>query len=148
MVGGLDEEVSTDGDQFDTNSYQLPIFEPLKVGMAKGLPSNYKYKLHRLNEVWRAGSQTACNDGRRQAASDVELLGPGGALLFPFVWRTCCHYFLAMDFTFAFNCVYSNILCENPFDCKSMILPSELTLFCSCTFKPILFKSQTTHLKP
>ena len=74
VVGGLHEEVST-----DPNSYQLPIFEPLKVThLAKFV---FKCKFHRWNEVWRVVLQKVCGDGRRPKAAsekpnaDVELLG-------------------------------------------------------------------------
>jgi len=49
VVGGLDEEVSTDGDQFDTNSYQLPIFEPLKV--ERGMESGFTDSVQRWEEA-------------------------------------------------------------------------------------------------
>jgi len=50
MVGeGVDGEVPTDNEQFDLNSYQLPIFEPLKV--ERGMESGFTDSVQRWQEA-------------------------------------------------------------------------------------------------
>ena len=65
----MDGDVSTANNLFDIDSYQLPIFEPLKVLVDVKKRYVKKYE-HRLSEAWRVVSQTASRDGMRQAVSE------------------------------------------------------------------------------